>query len=174
MKYRMRCPCPFKMEKFLSVNCDIRSECITAEKKCYIIKATLKEQYRKVMQLTDIYDISCKVSNSSTILRMYSSTKGLVYITEYDVKNEKSFQEDLQKKHNINEVGQAFWIKPKNSKSTPYLITFSQSQMPATIYVPGEDRLKCTRISPDLYSVQSVWSILTQQKKKGVETQKYA
>ena len=38
---------------------------------------------------------------------------------------------------------QAFWIKPKkNSKSTPYLITFSQSQTPATIYVPGERPVK--------------------------------
>ena len=95
------------MEAFLSVNCDISRECITAKKKRCIIKATSKKQYRKVMQLTDIYDVPCKVSDSSPTLRMYNSTKGLAYITEY-VKNGKSFQVGLQKKYNITEVVQAF------------------------------------------------------------------
>ena len=57
----------------------------------------------------------------------------------------KSFQEGLQKKYNITEVVQAFWIQPKNSiltDLTPYLITFSQSQTPATIYVSGERPVK--------------------------------
>ena len=89
--------CPFKMKKFLSVNCDISRECITAEKKGYIIKATLKEQYRKVMQLADIYDIPCKVSDSSPNLRTYNSTKGIVYITEYDVKMKNPFRKGFRK-----------------------------------------------------------------------------
>ena len=39
---------PFKMEKFLSVNCDISRACITAEKKGYIIKATRKSSITKI------------------------------------------------------------------------------------------------------------------------------
>ena len=84
----MRKICPFKIEKFLASHCRLNRECITAERKGYIVKANSREQYQNMMQLTAIYSIPCKVSDNSPSLRMYNSTKGLVYITEYDIKNE--------------------------------------------------------------------------------------
>ena len=87
--------CPFKLEKFLTSNCGIKREGIISERNCYIIKVTSAEQYKNIMKLTAICQIPCKVFDNSPALRIYNSTKGLVYITEYEVKNEESFKEGL-------------------------------------------------------------------------------
>ena len=79
------------------------------------------------MQLKVIYSITCKVSDNSPSLRTYNSTKGLVYITEHDIKNKESFKQGLRNRYNITEVTQALWIISKNIKSTPFLVTFALS-----------------------------------------------
>ena len=71
--------CPFKSEKFWS-NCSLNRECITAERKRYIVKATSTEQHQNIMQLAAIYSIPCKVSEKCPSLSMYNSTKRLVYL----------------------------------------------------------------------------------------------
>ena len=56
----MRKICLFKIEKFLASNCGLNRECMAAERKGYIVKATSAEQYQNMMQLTAIYSVPCK------------------------------------------------------------------------------------------------------------------
>ena len=92
----MRNICPFKIEKFLASNCGLNRECITSERKGYTVKANSTEKYQNMMQLTAIYSILCNISDNSPSLRMYNSRKGLVYISEYDIKNKEFFKQGLK------------------------------------------------------------------------------
>ena len=91
----------------------------------------------RIKATTKIQDIECEVTDEGPALRMYNSTKGLIYVNEYDITRYDSFEEGLKRKYNVSDANQVTLIQPKNT-NTPFLTTFAQSKLPKQIKIPGE------------------------------------
>ena len=94
----------------------------------------LPAQARKISSLTTILDAICSVSEH----RFYNNSKPLIYISELDINNLDSFYNNLRKRHNIEEVTPAAWIKSRNSNSRPFLLTLGSTTTTNYIDMPGE------------------------------------
>ena len=130
--------CPFVIEKFFNSKFGINKKEVTSIRDGYILKATTAQQVDQISKITNVYDIPCEVTDNSSMLARYNSSKGLIYVNDYDVTNTTSFEEGLKRQYNICQVTPATWIKTKNINSTPFLITFAQSTLPTQIHIPGE------------------------------------
>ena len=84
------------------------------------------------------------------MLRNYDSTNGLIFTTEFNVEDTESLQAGLGNKYNVSQVQQAFWMKSKNEKLTPFLIKFAQSKVPDYISIPGQQNIKVYPYLPRL------------------------
>ena len=94
------------------------------------------------MKAERVGNIQCTVSTDNPILRSYNSERGIVYLSDYNVRDTSMLEEGFKKRYNISEVILAHWIKTRNKKSNAIQITFAQSVVPRTIYIPGERQLK--------------------------------
>lgn len=130
----LRNVCPFKIEKFLTSNFALKREDISAVKKGFIIKAPSAHQASKLQKLTKIFDIDCTVAFHSS----YNSSKGIIYVRDYDIDNLPSFAEGLKVNCGVSEAAQATWIKPKNNNCKAFMISFNQTRTPDSISIPGE------------------------------------
>ena len=139
---KMREICPFEMERYLQLNYDVNRTDITTHKNGYIVKIESKEQYDRIKPLSKLVEVPCKVLEDGEMLKAYNNTKGLVYITDFDVDNLTTLEEGLKLRYNISEVRLAHWIHPRNEKSKAFLITFNESRIPSSLYIPGEARVR--------------------------------
>lgn len=130
----LRSICPFKIEKFWTSQFELKRENITTVKKGFIIKTSPGQQITKLLKLNKILNVKCTVTTHHS----YNSSKGIVYIRDYDIKNIPSFEEGLKMNCNVSEVTQAHWIKPKNDDCKAFSVSFNQTRTPNSIYIPGE------------------------------------
>ena len=59
----------------------------------------------------------------------YNSTKGLIYVYEYDIDNIEDFRAGLQSNYNISEVQAAPFIKMKSEQARAFILTFKQDHL---------------------------------------------
>ena len=75
------------------------------------------------------------------ILDTMNTSKGIVYVQEYDLASQTVFDEFksyLQENNNILGVEVASFIKPRSKNTSAVLITFSSKTLPYSLYIPGE------------------------------------
>ena len=129
--------CPFAIEKSFSNKFRVDKRDITSVRDVYVVRATTPQQFDEMAKLTTLLDMSCEVTDKSPILKRCNSSKGLIYVSDYDVKH-RSAEDGLKNRYSSCEVTQATWIKNKTIKSTPFLIILAQSSLPAQICIPRE------------------------------------
>ena len=69
--------------------------------------------------------------------RFINTSKGIVYVYDYNLSNFKLFKSGLQEDKTIKDVEIAKWITPRNPFSKD-LITFSQSNSPEYLDILSE------------------------------------
>ena len=92
------------------------------------------QQYNKLMAIKSICNVQCQVADHHWL----NSSKGIIYIQDYDI-TKKDLKESLMLRYgNIEEVAQAQRIYPRNLFNKPFLVTFRQADVPADIQIPGD------------------------------------
>ena len=117
--------CPFKLEKSLKDKCNIPRSSITTTRRGFVIKSESQSQSETIPKSKAIAGISCEVEEH----RFYNESRGLIYVTGFEIDNEVSFEQGLQFEYNNKEVKHANWIKTRNNNDKPFLITFNQSNI---------------------------------------------
>ena len=105
----------------------------TEGKSSYCVKIKTGEQARKLLTLTDIEGKSCKVQPHSH----RNSSKGLVFIKEFDV-DDVALLKDYLQEFDVIDVEPAPFIKTKVKTTKAFILTFNSPKTPYTIYIPGE------------------------------------
>jgi len=132
----LRKTCPFNIEAFFKTKYGILRENLRREKQGIIVKTSNRTETDSVTQLTSILGIPCQVALHQT----YNQSKGLIYITEYDVQDEALFCQELSSRLNADEVRKANWIRCREANTSAFLVTFKNPHCPAYIQIPGESR----------------------------------
>ena len=127
--------CPFKIEQHLEKNFEVEREDMTSNKQGLLVKVKNQAAFREILKLTKIDDIPCSKSPHKS----YNSSKGLIYVAQYDIQDEESFKGGLKEKYDIAEV-YAKWIRCRNIGAKPYLVTFNGSLLPECISIPREQK----------------------------------
>lgn len=128
--------CPFKLEKFFKTKFNIKRDDIRTQKDHMIVKTTNHHQTSEMCKLKKIFEHSCEVVPYDE----FNTSKGLVYITEYDIRNDKTFFEELKKRLDASEIQRADWTRTRNLTTTAFMITFKTTNPPAYINIPGEQK----------------------------------
>ena len=100
----------------------------------FIIEARNEQQSKK---MTEMSTISGK-SNTAEQHRTLNRCQGIVYIYEYNIEDFDSFETGLKTLHPIKKVIRANWLKSRNEYAKPFLITFSSTNLPDMLRIPGE------------------------------------
>ena len=83
--------------------------------------------------MAHIANIPCTVAQDHPVLKSFNSITALVYVSEYNI-DSSSFEDGPKQQYNIHRISPAYWIKARNIKSQPFLLTFAQSKAPDGIY----------------------------------------
>ena len=121
--------CPFVLERLFAETFKIKRKEIASVRDGYIIKVNSSEELTRMKATTKIQDSECEVTDEGSALRMYNSTKGLIYVNEYDITRYDSFEEGLKRKYNVSDVNQASWIKSRNTNTTPFFDNIRTKQV---------------------------------------------
>jgi hypothetical protein len=65
-------------------------------------------------------------------------SKGIIQVHDFDVDDLDVFKRHLKEEYNIHDIIPAPFIKSRNPESKSFIITFQQSHLPYSIYIPGE------------------------------------
>ena len=133
----LRKMCPFKLEKSLKEKYNIQRSNITTTRRGFVVKSDSPSQSETISKAKSIAGISCEVEEH----RFYNESRGLIYVTGFEIDNEVSFEQGLKFKYNIKEVKHANWIKTRNNNAKPFLITFNQPNILHSIIIPGQGRV---------------------------------
>lgn len=128
--------CPYQIRNDILSNSGTNPLSITASGiSNFIIKARNKMQSDYIKTITSINNTNC----NTEVHTQLNNTKGLIYISEYDLNDIEGFAEGLKEKYkNITEVKHAEFIKTRNEAAKPLLITFNQTTIPPYLDIPGE------------------------------------
>ena len=137
-----RMQCPYKLKKILQNDYQVKETNIKGIRGGFTIKTENAEQSEKLMSMKKIAEIECKVSDH----KIFNSTRGLIYINEYNINDISKFSTSMKLKYNTTEVIKANWIKTRNENTTPLLLTFSRTSLPESIKIPGEQTM--TQVYP--------------------------
>ena len=99
----------------------------------FVIEVDSEKDSRAILNIKTIHNIPIHISEHV----QHNSAQGLIYIYEYDLKDFDTFRPAIIEKYNLNEAIQASWIKPRNPRAIPLLLTFKQC-LPEYIDLPGE------------------------------------
>ena len=128
---------PWDIERFFKDLLDENpSELRSISDSAYLIKVTSQPQKHKIMQLKNILNTPVTILTGSAL-----RPRGLIYITEYDLSSFESFKLKLMETLPVSEIVQATWIKSRNNRSFPLLLTFNRSEIPTYLSIPGEQAL---------------------------------
>ena len=86
--------CPFKLENYLEGKFEVKRNDITTNKRGYLIKVTSQTVYAAILQEKKMMGVLCTCKPH----RSFNASRGLVYITEYDIQNEESFKQGMMDK----------------------------------------------------------------------------
>ena len=76
-------------------------------KTSFSIKCALSLQASRIQSLVHVGNISCK----TTLHPRFNTSKGLIFLSEFDLNNLQQFQKELPGKYNIAEIERATFIK---------------------------------------------------------------
>ena len=107
---------------------------ITSSREGFVIEVSSEAQGEAICDIVEIGDIPSKVGPHNT----YNSSKGLVYIYDFDVDDVELFEQFIKEEYNVISVIKAEFIKTRLASVTPLLITFNQEKTPSHLYIPGE------------------------------------
>ena len=97
-----------------------------SRKDLFLIEVYNEKQGEVVQRITEIKKMPVKISE-------YNNA-----IYQYDLEEFKEFRVGLIKEHNLHEVVQASWIRPRIAITKSLLITFKDSNIPEYLEIPGE------------------------------------
>ena len=103
-------------------------------KSSYTIEVNNKQAATSLLALSEVAARPCSFS----IHPRFNICRGIMYIYEFDISDIAEFKQELQSRYNISDVEPASFIKAKSSNARPFLVTFNQSDLPYSIYIPGE------------------------------------
>ena len=118
--------CLFKIEEYLETKYGIKRKQANTNKQELIVETADLAQHRELLHMTNVLNVKCEVTHH----RSFNSTKGLIYVTHFDVADEESFKQGLQEEYNISEMLSAKWIKLRDQNSQAFLLTFNQTKIP--------------------------------------------
>ena len=114
---------PFAVLQKVTKLCGSPPERLETEgKSSYCVKINTGEQARKLLTLTEIEGKSCKVQPHSH----RNSSKGLVFIKEFDV-DDVALLKDYLQEFDVTAVEPAPFIKTKIKTTKAFILTFQQS-----------------------------------------------
>ena len=125
---------PFAVQQKVTKLCGSPPERLETDgKSTYSVKINTGEQARKLLTLTDIEGKSCKVQPHSH----RNSSKGLIFIKEFDV-DDVALLKDYLQEFDVIAVEPAPFIKTKSKSTKAFILTFNSPKTPYSIYIPGE------------------------------------
>ena len=118
---------PWLLEKCVKQQLDKSPVCIrSGGTYSYIIQIDSEEQNRKILNITQINYITVEIVEN----RFINTSKGIVYMYDYNLSNFELFKIGLQEDKTIKDVEIAKWITPHNPFSKALLKAFLQSNPP--------------------------------------------
>ena len=106
------------------------------------LKVKNKEQADKVIQISKINEVNCTITPHP----VFNTSKGLIFLQEFDVDNLEDFEAEMKDNYNVSKVEKADFIKCRNPETKAYIVEFTQEYTPYSIYIPGERA--DTRVQP--------------------------
>lgn len=103
----------------------------------FSIEVSSEEQYRQILALKLLNGKPIKTVKSSR----YDSPKGLIYIYEYNLQHFDDYKKRMIEELPITDVTIASWIKSRNPRAIPLILSFNQSEVPQYINILGEQSL---------------------------------
>ena len=101
----------------------------------YTIEVSNSEQGNILKEHKYIGNLPANITENT---KNTESSKGIVYITEYNLTDFPTYKEQLIKRLPISDAILAPWRKTQNPRSTAVLITFKSRDAPQYVDIPGE------------------------------------
>ena len=129
---------PWLFEKELTDKLEMKPKSIRSESKSsFIIEVGSRRQSETIESIKEINGLSVTITKHPN----YNTSKGIIYIYGYDMTDFNSYGCELMREINARDVVQATWIKPKNNRAKPLLVTFNQINPPEFVNIAGERAL---------------------------------
>lgn len=103
----------------------------------FSVEVSSDKQSSSLLNLTSLKKCPITVKKHS----QHGHLRGLVYLYEYNLTNFESYKKSLIRRLPIDDAVSATWIKSRNEKAKPILLTFKTSEVPLFINIPGEQAL---------------------------------
>ena len=95
-------------------------------KTAFTVKCASKTRANKISSPNNVGNLPCKTSLHSR----FSTSKGLIFLTEFDIDDLKQFREELYEHNNISGIESADLINTRSEKTEAFVITFDQIKLP--------------------------------------------
>ena len=86
------------------------------------------------MKISSVRGVSYVVAPTTHLNR----SKGLIYISEFNIDDIEQFMSELKQYLQVANVSEATFIKAKYAQTKVFLLEFEQEQPPQYVYIPGE------------------------------------
>ena len=129
---------PWLLDKCLGKNISGKIKSIrSVSSEVFSVEVNSKIQLQEILSLKDLNGKPIEVKKSSR----FNSPRGLIYIYEYNLQNFNDYKSKLIERLPINDVIMASWIKSRNPRALPLILSFNQTEIPTFIKILGEQAL---------------------------------
>ena len=94
-------------------------------KTAFTVKCASKTQSIKLLSLNKVGSIPCKTS----LHLRFNTSKGLIFLTEFDIDDQPKFGKELNDHYNISEIERADFIKTRSEKTKAFVVTFDREKL---------------------------------------------
>ena len=106
----------------------------TSGRENFNVEVCDREHGENIMKISSVRGVSCVVAPTTYLNR----SKGLIYISEFNIDDIEQFMSELKQYLQVANVSEATFIKPKYAQTKVFLLEFEQEQPPQYVYIPGE------------------------------------
>ena len=128
---------PWLLEKSLTAVAGKVLNVRSVSDETYSVQVTSKEQSQQLLSLKLLNNKPVTVTRSNR----FEGPKGLAYIYEYNLAHFEIYKAKLIETLPIKDIAIATWIKSRNPRAIPLLISFNQPEIPIFLNIPGEQAL---------------------------------
>ena len=126
---------PWLLEKCLQEKIGQKPKSIRAESSTnFVIEVQDRQQSEIMESLQSINGIAVKIYKHPN----YNTSKGILNVYDYNMQDFETYKEFLKEEIGAREIEEATWIKSRNTRATPLIVTFNQIDPPEYVNITGE------------------------------------
>ena len=125
---------PWMLEKCLTNYLGGKPKCIRSKTKDTIsIEIKTREEGEKIEQMKELNGCPVEIKPNNE-----RELKALIYVKEYNMLDFDTYKKGLVAQFGLRDVVEASWIKTKDNRTKPLLLSLNGSEIPTYLDIPGE------------------------------------